>query len=242
MVDPIFADPRLASIYDVLDDDRSDLDAYLALVDELGVRSVLDVGCGTGTFACLLAGRGIDVTGVDPAAASLVVARRKPAVGRVRWIEGDAAALPPLSVDLVTMTANVGQVFLTDESWAATLDQCRCALASGGTLAFEVRKPAAAAWLGWNRAESWRRVPLPGDGGTVESWVDTTAVDLPFVSFRWTYRFDRDGAELTSDSTLRFRTDGEIRTSLTDAGLTVHEVRDAPDRPGLELVYLARPA
>jgi SAM-dependent methyltransferase len=241
MVDPIFADPRLASIYDVLDDDRSDLDAYLALVDELGARSVLDVGCGTGTLACLLAGRGIDVTGVDPAAASLAVARRKPAADRVCWIEGDVAALPPLSVDVVTMTGNVGQVFLTDESWAATLEGCRRALVPRGMLAFEVREPSAEAWLGWTRAGSWRRVPLPGGGGTVETWVDTTAVDLPYVSFRWTYRFDRDGAELTSESTLRFRTDAEIRRSLVEAGLTVQEVRDAPDRPGLELVYLTRP-
>ena len=48
------------------------------MVDELAARSVLDVGCGTGTFACLLAQRGIDVIGVDPAGASLDIARRKP--------------------------------------------------------------------------------------------------------------------------------------------------------------------
>jgi 2-polyprenyl-3-methyl-5-hydroxy-6-metoxy-1,4-benzoquinol methylase len=34
-----------------------------------GARSVLDVGCGTGSFACMLAQRGIEVVGVDPAAA-----------------------------------------------------------------------------------------------------------------------------------------------------------------------------
>jgi SAM-dependent methyltransferase len=51
--DPIFDDPRLARIYDPGDPDRSDLLAYDAVVDELGARSVLDVGCGTGTFAVL---------------------------------------------------------------------------------------------------------------------------------------------------------------------------------------------
>ena len=242
MVDPIFTEPRLAAIYDVLDDDRSDLDAYVALVDELGARTVLDLGCGTGTFACRLARRGVSVTGVDPAVASLDVARRKSNADRVRWIEGDAAALPPLSVELVTMTGNVAQVFLTDESWTATLAGCRSALAPRGALAFEVRDPAAEAWRAWNRADSWRRVVLPGEGGTVETWVETTAIDLPLVSFRWTYRFDRDGAELTSDSTLRFRSDAEVRRSLTDAGFVVADVRDAPDRPGLEHVFLARPA
>lgn len=117
MVDAIFAERRLAEIYDVLDDDRSDLDAYVALVGELGASTVVDIGCGTGTFACLLASRGMRVTGVDPAVASLDVARRKPGADQVRWILGDATALPPLAVDVVTMTGNVAQVFLTDEDW-----------------------------------------------------------------------------------------------------------------------------
>ena len=75
MPDPLFAEPRLAEIYDILDADRSDLPVYAALVTEFGARSVLDVGCGTGVFASLLASIGVEVTGVDPAAASLEVAR-----------------------------------------------------------------------------------------------------------------------------------------------------------------------
>jgi ubiquinone/menaquinone biosynthesis C-methylase UbiE len=57
---------------------------------------VLDIGCGTGTFALLLAERGYDVTGVDPAPASLDAARGKPGSDRIRWILGDATRLPPL--------------------------------------------------------------------------------------------------------------------------------------------------
>src|SRR5437868_14872515 len=89
VVDAIISERRLADIYDDVDSDRSDLDAYVAMVDEFNARSVLDIGCGTGTLACLLAGRGIEVTGVDPAAASLEVARRKPHAERVRWVAGD---------------------------------------------------------------------------------------------------------------------------------------------------------
>ena len=61
--DAIFAHARLAAMYDFLDDDRSDLDVYTALVDELGAMSVLDIGCGTGTFACELARAGSRLSG-----------------------------------------------------------------------------------------------------------------------------------------------------------------------------------
>ena len=38
----------------------------------------------------MLAGKGLEVTGVDPAKASLDVARAKPGAERVSWIHGDA--------------------------------------------------------------------------------------------------------------------------------------------------------
>jgi SAM-dependent methyltransferase len=241
MPDAIFEDARLAEIYDPLDAHRSDLDVYAALVDELGARSVVDVGCGTGTFACLLAQDAKHVTGVDPAVASLDVARRKPGADRVRWLIGDATTLPPLQADLLTMTGNVAQVFLTDEEWSSTLDAARLALRPGGVLVFEVRDPARQAWCEWNRGQSYRRVEVP-DVGIVESWVEITRVHGPLVSFRWTFGFEADGAVLVSDSTLRFRTQPELRASLRAADLVVEEVRDAPDRPGQELVFIARAA
>ena len=83
-----FDDPRIAGVYDLFDSDRSDLDLYLAIVTELGASSVLDLGCGTGTLAIMLAGSGCDVTGADPAGAMLDVARGKPRADRVRWIRG----------------------------------------------------------------------------------------------------------------------------------------------------------
>jgi SAM-dependent methyltransferase len=148
VADASFAERRLAEVYDPLDPDRSDLDAYAAMVDEFGAQSVLDIGCGTGTFACLLARRGLFVTAVDPAAASLEIARTKPGADRVRWVHGYATDLPRLQVDLVTMTGNVAQVFVTDAEWAATLRAAYAALGPGGRLVFETRDPAAR--RGWS--------------------------------------------------------------------------------------------
>jgi SAM-dependent methyltransferase len=237
--DAIFADPRLARIYDPLDPDRSDLDAYAAMAAEFGARTVLDVGCGTGTFACMLAARGLEVIGVDPASASLDVAMAKPGAAAVRWLLGDAASLPPVQADLATMTGNVAQVFCTDEEWSATLRGVHSALRPDGRLVFETRDPARQAWLDWTREQSFRRTEIPG-AGVVRSWHELTGVSGELVSFRSFVVFESDGTTLTSDSTLRFRERAAITASLTALGYRLDEVRDAPDRPGLEFVFVAR--
>jgi SAM-dependent methyltransferase len=241
VADAIFEEPRLAEIYDRLDPGRSDLDAYAAVAGEFGAVTVLDVGCGTGTLACLLAARGLGVVAADPAAASLSVARRKPGADRVRWLHADVTALPPLRVDLVTMTGNVAQVFMTDGEWAAALWAVGEALRPGGWLVFESRDPGTKAWLEWNRDQTYRRVVIP-EVGLVETWTDLTGVEGSLVSFRMTFVFGSDGAVLTSDSTLRFRGRDELANSLAAANLVVDEVRDAPDRPGREFVFIARRA
>src|SRR6202007_118088 len=119
--DAIFAHPRLAPIYDAFDADRSDLTAYLNLAGELGAERVLDVGCGTGCLAVLLAESGRAVVGVDPARASLEIAKSKDKTGTVTWIHGDAAKSPALDADLAVMTGNVAQVFITDDDWTQAL-------------------------------------------------------------------------------------------------------------------------
>ncbi|MFD8066626.1 class I SAM-dependent methyltransferase [Streptomyces parvulus] len=239
MADECFRHPRLAAVYDALDADRGDLDAYLGMAAEFGARSVLDIGCGTGVFALLLAGRGLDVVGVDPAAASLDVARAKPGAARVRWIEGDAAALPPLGADLATMTANVAQAITGPRAWRATLRGAHRALRPGGHLVFETRDPARRTWEQWDREHTHRVVEVPGSGA-VESWCRVLDVSGPLVTFRWTYVFAADGEELTSDSTLRFRQRAEVEADLAGEGFELREVRGAPDREGRELVFVAR--
>ncbi|MFB6978212.1 class I SAM-dependent methyltransferase [Streptomyces scopuliridis] len=239
MADNCFAHPRLAAIYDPLGPDRSDLDAYLRITEEFGARRVLDIGCGTGVFALLLADRGIEVVAVDPALASIDVARTKPGGERVRWICGDATDLPPLQVDLATMTANVAQAIADPHTWQKTLEGAYEVLRPGGQLVFETRDPAQRAWEEWTRESSYRVTEIPGVG-SVESWVQLVEVSSPLVTFRWTYGFSADGQVLTSDSTLRFREREEVEQDLIAHGYVVEDVRDAPDRPGREFVFLAR--
>ena len=236
MPDAIFEDPRLAPLYDLLEPDRSDLDAYVSIAAEFGAHRVLDVGCGTGVLALLLSERGHEVVGVDPAAASINVARSKPGADRVRLLVGDATTLPSLQVDLATMTGNVAQVFLTDDDWMATLRGIHAALRPGGRLVFESRDPARRVWEDWSRDWSPQRVELVGIG-VVESWARVTRVDGQFVTFDGAITLP-DGTVVPTSSTLRFRDRGNLETTLADAGFTVNEVREAPDRPGLEFVFI----
>ncbi|MFC9681380.1 class I SAM-dependent methyltransferase [Streptomyces sp. NPDC056948] len=239
MADECFRHPRLAAAYDPLDPDRGDLDPYLRMTEEFGARRVLDIGCGTGVFALRLAARGVRVVGVDPAGASLDVARGKPGGERVRWIHGDATTLPPLAADLATMTGNAAQAITGPEDWRAFLRGVRAALRPGGRLVFETRIPARRAWEEWNREATYAVTDVPG-AGAVEYWVELLDVSGPLVTFRQVYRFAVDGQVLSSESTLRFRERQGVEAELVARGFVVEDVRDAPDRPGREFVFVAR--
>lgn len=76
------------------------------------------------------------------------------------------------------------------------------------------------------------------DTNAAVTWVH--AANLPFVSFRYTYTFLADGTVITSDSTVRFRSREELESSLAAEGYHVLEVREAPDRPGHEFVFITQ--
>ncbi|GAA3076008.1 MULTISPECIES: class I SAM-dependent methyltransferase [Actinomycetes] len=256
--DALFADPRLAAVYDALDPDRGDLDEYEAAVAALEAQRVLDIGCGTGVLARRLAHRGMQVIGLDPAAASIAVARSRPGAERVQWVTGTVAALEAadlpaevvamLPVDAVTMSANVAQVFTDDAEWSAVLAAAHRAMPPGGLLVFEARRREARAWESWTPEQSRTRADVPGVGA-VERWVEVVDVvgDGELVTFdQPTVFLDEktgapldDGTRWESRSTLRFRTREEIEGSLETAGFTV-DVLDLAYAPGCGWLYLAR--
>jgi hypothetical protein len=105
-------------------------------------------------------------------------------------------------------------------------------------LVFETRDPARRAWLHWTPERTLTRAST-ADGGSVRAWCEVLDADGELVTFRWTHVFEDDGVVLTSDSTLRFRSRAAVESALTDAGFVVVDVRDAPDRPGREFVFVA---
>ena len=146
----------------------------------------------------------------------LEVARARPGADAVDWRLGDAAALGDDDrFDLIVMTGNVFQVFLTDEGIRTVLAAARAHLVPGGRLAFETRNAVAREWEEWT-ADDVDVVEVPGVG-TVEIAYRWTVATMPLVTFETIHRFP-DGVGTVSPSTLRFVTRDELGGSLTEAG------------------------
>ncbi|WP_119459243.1 class I SAM-dependent methyltransferase [Rhodospirillaceae bacterium SYSU D60014] len=213
-----YSDPRLAAVYDPLNPSDDDILFYLDLAGETP-KTVLDMGCGTGRLACELAARGHQVTGADPAAAMLDIARSRSGGEKVTWIETKAADLSvDTRFDLIIMTGHVFQVFLDDQDVRAALRTLHQHLAPGGRVAFETRNPAVQEWSGWTPEETHERVEVAGVG-TVEVHYDITSVAGPFVTFETHFRFAEDDI-LVAPTTLRFMNQDELAAFLADAGFT----------------------
>jgi SAM-dependent methyltransferase len=144
-------------------------------IEQTGVRSVLDAGCGTGRVARELARRGLDVAGIDLDPAMLATARER-APG-LSWHLGDIATADlGRRFEAIVMAGNV-MLFLTPGSEAAVLANLARQLAPGGVLiaGFQVgwelnlaRYDALAAGAGLEPAgrwATWERDPWQPDSG-----------------------------------------------------------------------------
>jgi SAM-dependent methyltransferase len=93
---------------------------------------VVDIGCGTGNAALLVAARGIRVTGVDPAARLIDVARRHAAVQGLNatFASGTAAALP-LADGAADVALSVFGVIFAPDPVAAAAEMARITAPAG---------------------------------------------------------------------------------------------------------------
>jgi SAM-dependent methyltransferase len=216
-----FSNPRLVAIYDTVNayTANSQPRFYSQLAAEIGARSIVDLGCGTGLITCDLARQGYKLIGIDPAPAVIDIARRRECADRVRWIVGDASHIGEPHADLAIMTGHVAQFFLTDESWRGALVALHRALRPGGRLSFESRNPSAREWESWTR-DAKRSVADP-KAGRIETWSEVQDIQDGIVLYTIHYLFVDTGEDLVAPSKLRFRTKDEIIRSLADAGFTV---------------------
>jgi len=214
-----YQNQQIAEIYDVANPRAKDTDFYLSLAGSQP-RSVLDLGCGTGTLCCALAEHAHQVTGVDPAAAMLALAKRKPHAERVEWVESAAQAYrSDRRFDLIVMTGHAFQILLTDADALAVLETMRGHLNEGGRVAFETRNP------GMDWAAEWAaRPPLVRlfHGEQVVETLEVKGKDGEFISFETSYRFPQ--VALTTSSTLRFSSREHVEGLIARSGLVVRGV------------------
>ena len=210
-----YHDPQIAAIYELANPLAQDGDFYLSLAGEQSC-DVLDLGCGTGALCCALAERGHRVTGVDPAAAMLAVARSKLYAERVEWVESSGQTYrTEQRFDLIVMTGHAFQVLLTDTDTMAVLETMHRHLARDGMVAFDARNPRID-WVGEWTARS-RML-----GGQITETLNITDAHDEFISFQTSYRCFNE--TLTTNSKLRFPSREHVEALVTGSGMIVRDV------------------
>jgi SAM-dependent methyltransferase len=243
-------DPYYAACYDAFFpwEERGDFHFLLPLA--LSARSVLDVGCGTGTLLHHVrdAGHTGRLTGLDPGAGMLARARRR---DDVEWILGDLRSVSfAAGFDLVVMTGHAFQELVADEDLRATLAAVRAALTDDGRFVFETRNPAARGWEQWPVEYALAAPDPAGSGGVVRMTIRAEPEPAPgdeviHAVTRLTVPGRSEPRVLRSP--LRFLDAAAIRARLAEAGLVVAEQYGDFDRSPLdddspEIVTVARPA
>ncbi|MDZ5078965.1 class I SAM-dependent methyltransferase [Nesterenkonia sp. HG001] len=249
---PWTENPDMVQVYDVENSGMWDHEFYAALIEEKGARRISDIGCGTGVLGVELARRGLQVTGVDPAAAMIEAARSRPGGETVTWIQGTAERLRTAVADFAVMEGHVAQYFLPRGEWDEVLRQAHRNLVPGGWLAFETRNPQGLELDAWDAEHTRETQPHP-DGGEFTSWVELAAVDEasadaeadgPLITHRG-HTVLPDGRHLVVHETLRYRSLPTLIETLAEAGFAVAEIWGDWDREELhpdspEIIILAQ--
>lgn len=226
-----FHDPRLVAVYNTICALGDEKEFYIKLAHDFSVKTILDLGCGTGLLTIDLAKIGYQMIGVEPSRLMLEVARKNSEGLDIRWIQGDASSLDEFKADLAIMTGHVAQFHLEQEKWDNALKSIYRALKPGGYLAFESRNPDVQPWNNPNQENNndWYAPNFHKDfydpkEGKIEYRAKLLEVDGERVTSEGYYLFTKTNEKLTSANTLIFRTRDEIENSLKKVGFLVEKV------------------
>lgn len=136
---------NLARVYDRLMDDVDYgrwLDYARRIWGDRKPETVVDLACGTGTMAKMLAQQGFRVIGVDISEDMLAVAEEKSRGLDVRYLHQDMRALTLSEpVDTVVCFFDSINYLLEEEDVVRTFEQVFAQLEEGGTFLFDVHTP-----------------------------------------------------------------------------------------------------
>ena len=220
MVDRLFANYRLAALYDLFYPHRADFQFYLPLI--MSSASVLDVGCGTGALLreARQSGHAGRLCGLDPAEGMLAQARKR---SDIEWVLGEMTSVRwQQEFDLVVMTGHAFQVLIDDGDIKALLDATHTALTGAGRFVFETRNPSFQAWKNWTPANTIEAIDETGAIVRMANQVDLPE-DGGIVSFTTTYTSPSWDRPERSRSTLRFMDADSLATRLTAAGFLIEQ-------------------
>lgn len=218
MPDVQYMHPRLAGLYDIDSGWSRDRDFYLAQAGGAPIR-VLDLGCGTGLLCAAYANEGHQVTGVDPAAPMLEVARARTGGTAVTWVHAAAADYrSDARFDLIIMTGHAFQVLWEDADILAALHTMKLHLAEGGRLVFETRNPGFDWVSRWNS----QKTILLSDGEEIPKETRNSHAVAGGIAFEHAYHFPDE--VIVSKSRLRFASREEVEAHLAATGLKADAV------------------
>jgi SAM-dependent methyltransferase len=242
MSDSVFGQ-TYADQYDLLYGDK-DYEAECNLLEEVfrrdacgPVKTILDLGCGTGSHAIPLARRGYQVTGVDLSSDMLVHAGEKAAGTRLpegsampMFVQGDVRSVDlGRQFDAVLMMFAVLGYQLTNDDVLATLRTVRRHLKPGGLFVCDVwYGPAVLAIRPGDRV---KLIPL-NEGNLIRT--ASSMLDIPrhlceIHYHLWHLEGDRVLSETEEVHRMRFFFPLEMEMALTQTGLTLRSLTTVLD-------------
>ena len=234
---------RLAGVYDeiVIDPCHDRWASFLHELwsaDPVGVRTVLDLCCGTGLLAGELVARGYRVVGVDASDAMLAVARER--LGSEVTLS--RMTLPDLAVEGVFDAAVCtfdGLNYLTPEELRLTMGAVAVCLRPAGWLVFDLHTDAMMSFTIANPVVASQSA---GNDFVISSVVDPGARTC---DTRIELTRPRDGDPFSEQHRQYFHADSAVRAALQEAGFAVTAVdeeytHEPADKSTLRATWTAR--